>query len=71
MIQLEWLVINYVDALMDTLSLVLIACTYVFKYWNRHICHHVPLHSVFRFIYGMKNHKSVRTLAALSTDKGN
>ncbi|XP_014504429.1 ribonuclease E/G-like protein, chloroplastic [Vigna radiata var. radiata] len=37
---------------------------------RRHICHHVPLHSVFRFIYSMKNHKSVRSLAALSTAKG-
>uniref|UniRef100_A0A0R0L011 CBM20 domain-containing protein n=1 Tax=Glycine max TaxID=3847 RepID=A0A0R0L011_SOYBN len=39
---------------------------------KRHICHqyHVPLHSVFRFMYCMKNHKSVRSLAALSTEKG-
>nr|KYP45338.1 Ribonuclease E [Cajanus cajan] len=37
---------------------------------KRHICHHVPLHSVFRFVYCLKNHKSVRSLAALSTDKG-
>ncbi|XP_028200298.1 ribonuclease E/G-like protein, chloroplastic isoform X5 [Glycine soja] len=39
---------------------------------KRHICHqyHVPLHSVFRLMYCMKNHKSVRSLAALSTEKG-
>ncbi|TKY56428.1 Ribonuclease E/G protein [Spatholobus suberectus] len=37
---------------------------------KRHICHHVPLHSVFRFMYCVKDHKSVRSLAALSTEKG-
>ncbi|RDX95050.1 Ribonuclease E/G-like protein, chloroplastic, partial [Mucuna pruriens] len=36
---------------------------------DRHICHHVPPHSVFRFMYCMKNHKSTRSLAALSTEK--
>ncbi|KAK7300990.1 hypothetical protein RJT34_11844 [Clitoria ternatea] len=37
---------------------------------KRHICHHVPLHSVFQFAYCMKNHKSVKSLAALSTEEG-
>ncbi|KAK7385490.1 hypothetical protein VNO78_31212 [Psophocarpus tetragonolobus] len=37
---------------------------------KRHTCHHVPLHSVFRIMYCMKDHKSVRNLAALSTEKG-
>ncbi|KAK7321332.1 hypothetical protein VNO77_31871 [Canavalia gladiata] len=37
---------------------------------KRHVCHHVPVHGVFRFIYCMKTHKSVRSLAALSTENG-
>ena len=51
---------------------VCLDCTYVLKYCDRHIFHHVPLHGEYRFMCCLKNHKSVRRLASFkTTQKGN
>ncbi|XP_057724474.1 ribonuclease E/G-like protein, chloroplastic isoform X1 [Arachis stenosperma] len=40
------------------------------RFLSLDICHTIPLHGVYRIIYCMKNHKSVRRLTALPASKG-